>query len=267
MSLARYPLNPAYGQGVYRRRVRLIGGGGAVTAVLNDDYHSMWCRLSHDSVSILSVDGELVRGPKTTCPGAVLALRELVGTHLNVSRRSLYGEGRTSRNCTHLLDLAMLAVGHAARGEVERVIDIAVPDKMDGRTRMQAHVDGELVHDWAICGTEIENPAAFAGRSMFSGFASWAEAMFDDAALDAARMMQKAAFVARGRVRIVDQTAGMLAVDEPERLGDCFSFSEPNFSVASDNLGYVRDFTGGIVEILPDWLRVSGRGLSNEQTT
>lgn len=132
---------------------------------------------------------------------------------------------------------------------------------------MQAHVDGVLVHDWTVRGAAIENPDAFAGRTLFSGFASWAESVFDDAELDAARMMQKAAFVARGRVRIVDQTVGMRAVDEPERLGDCFSFSEPNFSIASDNLGYVQDFTGGIVEILPDWLRMSGRGLSNEQTT
>lgn len=253
MALDRhYPVNLEYGKGVYRRRVRLVGTAGAVTAVLNDDYHSMWCRLQHDGRLVTHVQAGMIRVPKSTCPGAIFALKELEGVSLSSGRRQIYGEGRPGRNCTHLLDLGFLAMGHVARGVSKAVIDVAIPDEQDGRTRMTADVDGACIHDWQIAGSVVQAPASFAGQSLFSGFTSWAEGRFAGLALDAARMLQKGAFVSRGRRYIVDQSADMRASDQMERLGDCYSFSSPQIFTAMDNLFYVRDFTSGMVEILPE---------------
>lgn len=251
MALTRYPVNPDYGQGIYRRRVRLIGEGRATTAILNDDFHAMWCRLHHDGEKVLSVDAELTRIPKSTCPGAGLALRELVGMRLDVSRRDLYGDGRTGRNCTHLLDMGLLALGHAARGGGACMMDVVIPDERNGVFRLQGLIDGRIVHDWTARSWIIQSPSALSGLPVFSGFSRWAEERFAGAELDLARMIQKGCFVSRGRRYIVDQQPGRASNDEVERTGDCFSFSTPNIDVAVDNVGYVRDFRHGVVEVFP----------------
>lgn len=253
MALDRhYPVNSDYGKGVYRRRVRLIGSQGAVIAVLNDDYHSMWCRLEHDDHRVTQVQASMIRVPKSTCPGAVLALKELEGAALSGDRRQIYGDGRPGRNCTHLLDLGFLAMGHAVRGAADAVIDVAIPDEQNGRSRMTVDVNDVRVIDWLVAGSVIQAPSSFAGQSLFKGFTGWAEARFTGATLDAARMLQKGAFVSHGRRYIVDRSAGMRASDQMERLGDCYSFSAPQIFDATDILSYVRDFTSGMVEIVPE---------------
>lgn len=254
MALTIYPLNSAYGTGIFRRRFRLVGEEGSVTAVLNDDFHAMWCRIGHDHVTVRSVEADTIRIPKSTCPGAVLPLQELVGTALHSDRKSFYGAGRTARNCTHLLDLAHLAILRAGRGRFEQIFDIVMPDAVDDVGGVQVWIDGVLVHDWSLHGDEIVAPATFAGRRLFAGFSGWAASQFEGDALDGALMTQKTYFVSRGRRYIVDQL-GLATNVEAEREGNCYSFSEPQLSVAHDLIGYVRDYSKGLGEILPPHLR------------
>jgi hypothetical protein len=259
MSLSHYPINPLYGHGTYRRRIRLSSDGERVTAILNDDYHAMGCCLIHDGTAVLSVESELLRGPKTTCAGASAALGELVGTKLNVSRREFYRYGRPGRNCTHLLDLALLCLGHAQRGQGDRIIDVAIHDELAGVTHMVAQVDGRLIHDWLVVDERIQEPIKFAGQRLFSGFAAWAESVFAADDLDAARMLQKGVFVARGRRYILDGTPGNPTEAASDRRGDCYSFSEPRLSIAQDNLDYSRDFTQRIKEVFPSFFSPTGK--------
>ena len=255
MALDHYPLKPGYGDGICRRRIRLHAFDGHAVAVLNDDYHTMWCRLDHDGAHVTAIEGGLTRGPKDTCPGAPLALRELVGLPLDAERRSVQGEGKGARNCTHLLDLALLLLRFIASGERRRIFDFAVPDEGARGSRVTVHVNGTIVHDWTVVREVIQFPTEYAGRPLFRGFSGWAEAMFDGVALDAALMVQKAMLVARGNRRIVDKNGSVTARDEPERAGHCYTYSEPRFSVARNNVNFVRDHTQGIVEDLPDFLR------------
>jgi len=120
---------------------------------------------------------------------------------------------------------------------------------------MRAAVDGRTEHDWILSDAVIQAPAALAGLSVFAGFAARAEERLSGLALDTAWMLQKAAFIAQARAFVVDGLPGRNARDEPQRAGACFAFSEPSFSVARSNVGFVQDFTEGLHELLPPPLR------------
>jgi hypothetical protein len=114
-----YPRNPRYGSGIFRRRVRLSLEPERATGVVNDNYHAMWLRLAHDGTTIRDVDAGMQRWPKTTCPGAIHVVREIIGVPLSASRRAFYANGRAGRNCTHLLDVAFWAIRQVQRGPSE----------------------------------------------------------------------------------------------------------------------------------------------------
>jgi hypothetical protein len=246
-----YPRNQHYGTGIYRRRVRLSLAPQRATAVVNDDFHAMWLRLFHDGTTIRDVESGMQRWPKTTCPGAIAVVREVIGLPLAVARRDFYGGGRAGRNCTHLIDLAFWATRQVLRGDGETVVDIAIPDPVRGEGRMQATVDGRIAHDWRVRDAVIQAPAELAGLGVFTGFAVKAEGLLSGLALETAWMLQKAAFVAQGRAYVVDGLPRRSARDEPHRAGACFAFTEPSRSVAMSNVGFVEDFTGGLRELLP----------------
>ena len=241
MALDRFPPNPDYGAGVFRRRMTLAGRVGEVAGELFDDFHHMRCGLAHDGEAVTAIAGEVLRFPFSTCAGADIALQELVGMRLDAGA-DLHREGRAQRNCTHLFDLAALAIDFApAQGA--RVIEIEIADaRAGGPVTARAWLDDTLIHDWHIADETICVP--FGGRSLFGGFAPWARTQFAGEALQAALQIQKSALVARGRRYIVDRGGGDLT-DEPERVGSCFSFSEANFPVARRLIGYARNLRDG----------------------
>jgi len=242
-----FPPNPEYGRGSYRRRVRLANAVGRALASVLDDYHDMRCVVEHDGTQVTGVVGDIARAPFTTCPSASTALHELVGSPLAIGRVQLYGEGRPGRNCTHLFDIAALAMAFALLPLGERVFDLVVPDEVEGGSLIEALVDGKIVHLWRVAGETILTPREFEGRGLFGGFAAWAAATFKDVELDAALALQKAMFVARGRRYLVDGQGGDSLRQQPERIGACFTFSEPQFSIARSIPGYTRDFTDGLM--------------------
>lgn len=245
----RFQPNPDYGQGIYRRRIRMWASAGEVRADLFDDYHHMACVLSHDGTIVTAIEADIRRAPFSTCPGASVAAGELIDMPLRAPRRHLYGEGRPQRNCTHIFDLAAFAIAHAAARREAQVLDFIVPDLAAGGAWIEAHVDGEIQHRWKVGPDEIIMlPAEYAGRSMFGGFSRWAETRFHGMALDLALHLQKVVLVARGRRYLIAQESENSIRDEPERIGACFTFSEPRFSIAHPNSDYVRDFTAGLPE-------------------
>lgn len=243
-----YPLRADYGTGAFRRRVRVQSTTDVVTAVLNDSFHSMWIRLHHDGDSVTEVEAELNRFPKTTCPSATSALAELRGLPLNADRRALFASGRTSRNCTHLLDMALLALRTVERRDCEVIFDVEIPDIVDGCTELSALVNGKVLHRWRLNNDIIIAPASFAGTALFGGFAVWAESQFEGISLDAARIAQKSVFVSKGLIYKVDGEPPVRAIAEKHRHGQCHSFSSPSVEVAMDNVGYVIDTTESIEE-------------------
>lgn len=248
MVLDRYPINPEYGSGTYRRRVRLRKAAGTSLAMLDDNHHAMWVRLRHDGSKVIAVESDMIRIPADTCPGAQALLADLRGVSVTSTTDELFAGGRARRNCTHLFDMAVLALAFIQEPQDRRTIDIILPDDVSGRRRVQAFVDGQLIHDWTLEGEIVVAPAALAGRDLTRGFIGYAHATFDGIARDAASMIQKGVIVSRGRQRIVTANAGQSLHDATDMLGACYTYSEPRFSRARESGGYVRDFSNGVIE-------------------
>src|SRR3546814_6847961 len=99
-----------------------------------------------------------------------------------------------------MCDLAWLAGGHAARGDIIREYDAEIPDEPgDGATDARLYRDGESVLEWSISKAVVRAPEAMAGRHLFRGFTTWALLHLDSDDLEAALVFQKAYFVAQAR--------------------------------------------------------------------
>ena len=245
-----YPPNPAYGTGVFRRRLRMAASEGVVRCVLNDPYHAMWVDLRVGNGRIADVCAGMWRTPKTACPGAVFALGELAGMEVASAAASIFAEGRAGRNCTHLLDIARFGLGCHLRDETARVLDLIVPHSdAAGRSRVRAEADGRVIHDWELDKGALTGAAGLAGPLLALGGAM--RERLGGIELEAALALRMAVFVAAGQAFVTDGPVPVRALDETERYGDCFAFSAPVLAGCIDNIGYVQNFTEGLVELLP----------------
>src|SRR5690606_3542405 len=84
-----YPKNPAYGQGTFRRRIRLEGHDGHVRAALEDTNHGFCVTIHHDGQVVTAISPEAKRTPYDTCPEAGRNLQALVGSRIDSSARDL----------------------------------------------------------------------------------------------------------------------------------------------------------------------------------
>src|SRR5262245_52433502 len=122
------PRNPLYGQGCFRRRIRLASEANAVTAELEDDFHGFRLHLEHDGKHMTAVQAEGVRVPTNACSEAPGLLRSLIGVAIDGDRRRFRSEDDPRHHCTHLHDLLWLAVSHATREPGVRQYDVRVGD-------------------------------------------------------------------------------------------------------------------------------------------
>jgi hypothetical protein len=230
--------------GVYRRRMRVVAlDERTVRGDMEDDFHRFGVTLHHDGAFVTEVIGDATRHPWTTCPSAIEPLRALRGAPLS-TRLSALGEHAPARqNCTHLFDLAGLAVTHAARGSRgSRTYDVAIPDRDGPRTEPALWQDGELLFRWRVNGRQIEGPAPFTDVSLRGNFIAWAEATLDAGTAEAASVLRRACDISFGRMMDLDlfERATMLG----ERVhGTCHSFQPGTIDQAVRVKGQTRDFT------------------------
>ncbi|MEI6640886.1 MAG: DUF2889 domain-containing protein [Novosphingobium sp.] len=243
-NLIHYPPNPAYGTGVYRRRITFTRRADGIDVALLDDYHDMVVSLTVDGHAITNAAARMDRFPKTSCPGAVAALRALIGRPL--ATLALSAEERGGQ-CTHLVELARLGLNWLAQHEHSGIVEIALTDRdASGEQRLVLHVHGKPVLAWVLRDEIIVEPADHRGQVLFGGFIRWVQAAIPPDEADLWRMAQMAVFVARGRAYLVDSQSPRRVAEEPSRFGACFSYSGAAFETAHDNTGYVRDFSGGL---------------------
>lgn len=248
----QYAEAPDYGRGIFRRRIRLAHEANLVTGMLDDTHHAIWVRIGHDGTVVTRVAGGFNRMPTTVCPGAGIALRELCGMPLTTPLSELYGDGRPQRNCTHMFDIAALAVVHATREIGPRVFDVTIPDAATGPQKVEVRLDGGIIHNWLVDDGRIVDPLAYAGRAIIGGFSAWAFATFEGDFLEAALVLQKGWFLSRARRYVVDTAPPVaLATSRATRSGVCYAYTEPQLSTAWTVPGYVRDFSAGVVEAMP----------------
>lgn len=229
--------------GSFRRRIVVVVSrnaphGGEARAALEDDFHHFRVALRHERGRVSGVEGEALRNPYTLCPSAAGRLPQLVGMALSPAASAVGRAADASEQCTHLFDLAGLALAAAATGRPRVVYDIEVPDRAQGRTRARLARDGAALLAWDLDGTAIAAPASYAGVSLRKGFGRWALAALPADLAEAAVVLRRCALISLGRGKPLDLQlhavpTGLCYAQQPARaeqalrvVGSTWDFSD-----------------------------------------
>jgi len=234
---------PEYGKGVFRRRICLQSEGLRVIAEVEDVSHGFRVHMQHDETHVTDIGAEMLRHPFNTCPGAIDQLQLFAGWALASERSTIRRDIDPSVNCTHLYDLAVLALAHATRPQRQRIYDIEVPDIIDGQTAVTVHRDGMLVHSWQIKENVIVAPESLSGVPIMKGFYRKASDQFVGDELEAATVLQMGFYVSRARMLDPQTAAGMLAAADGMPHAACHTYGVGVVEQAWRIGGTERDFT------------------------
>lgn len=247
----KFKMNPHYGNGVYRRRIRLLRDGdahhGSVHGALEDCNHGFQSTVFYAKGKISVIKPQFMRIPFTTCDGAYKPLQNLVGAAVSSTPAQLLAIAPPLSNCTHLHDLTLLAIAHSQSPNNMVQYDVEVTDAIDGISQLRVwrtteSTDKQLLHHWQSCNYQITLPIALKDKPLFAGFSRWANETFQGIENEAAFVLQKGNLVSIGRMLDVNNMTGSRAKDENDRVA-CFTYSPENSVHAYRIAGTVRDFT------------------------
>jgi hypothetical protein len=234
-----------YGEGLYRRRMRFVNTSTTHTiGELEDDFHHFRIELEHDGERIVRADGYHYRAPWSTCAEAPGPLRAIEGQPLSPRSTAVGAYTKARHNCTHLFDLAGLAVAHAVRGVgAERQYDIVITDPVGPTAEQTCRLwrDGAHILTWRLEHREIVEPAEWAGAPLRVKFIDWAEARYDPDLTEAAIALRRVVDIAIGRQGDLDRfdrgedTRGNM---DPV----CHTYQHVNLIRARRQKGSARDF-------------------------
>ena len=214
-------------------------GQGEARAVVEDDFHHFRVTIRARKGRVSEAFSTAPRHPTVLCPTAGSRLVDLIGMPLSAVSAAVMQRTDARTQCTHMIDLAGLAVSALARGIARRNYAVEVPDRVDGRTHAQLHRDGEIVLQWEVDGQTIIGPKPFAGIGIGSGFTGWAR---DNLSLDeaeAALVLRRGVFISGGRG---------IDLDAPGRatgpMGGCWVWQPDRAPLATRMVGSTLDFTG-----------------------
>jgi len=243
----------------FRRRIELAGrhdrGGGQVRAVLEDDFHHFRVVVDHRGGHVVAVRGEAPRHPFSACPGAAPELARLSGMRLDAVAHSVNLHTDATQQCTHMFDLAGLAIAAAARGDKGRRYDIEIPRHIDGLTHAYLDRDGQPVLDWSIDGSTILGPEPYAGVDMRHGMARWALNSLPAEEAEAALVLRRCALISLGRLKDIDKEphahqTGRCYAQQPQRalqairmLGSTWDFTARAEALCADDRSWLADFS------------------------
>jgi len=237
-----HPINPEFGRGVYRRRIRLSATSGEVIAELEDCNHGFRVAVSHDGKCVKGISPEALRVPLTTCPSAVGLVRDLIGTPLQADITTIAQSVNPKANCTHLYDLTVLAIHHALRREPVRQYDIAIPDEDGQPTTATIHLNGKLILSWTIQQWQLFNPE-LAGVNLAMRFGDWASRQYQGDEREAAFALQKGYLVSNARRFDMNKLQGTPVTVVDAMLGVCYSYTSGTIEKATRTLNATRDFS------------------------
>ncbi|WP_158241459.1 DUF2889 domain-containing protein [Novosphingobium sp. TH158] len=205
----------------FRRRFHVLPSQRSVTSRLEDDVHRMAVTLEHDGERVTAVTALTERAPWNICPGAVAKLEaDWLGVPLERQERALDKKA----NCTHLFDLAELALRHV-HDAGETLYEIYVSDPVDGVNELLLRRNGEDRQHWQAKDDVVSSPEAAAGLPLI-GLRSWITTLSGDARAEA-RMLQWAGLVAHGRLipweteKTLRALPGSCFASQPERYDQC----------------------------------------------
>jgi hypothetical protein len=230
----------------YQRRLLVRRRPDGIAADLEDNFHRFGIRLvvvGHDVVEAHGVAG---RVPWTTCPGAVAALRDFEGH--DVRRRfAIDRESKSTRHCTHLFDITVLALDHLRLDVPDRDYRISVAGPADRET-IRLGIDGREVHVWVVSGGRFEAPEIWRGREV-RDLPSFGDAVADPIAHFEHMLMRRALHIGRGR--FLEQDDWQTAADL-NAASTCISFQPGVRTTAVKVKGTAIDFTGREERLLAD---------------
>jgi hypothetical protein len=238
-----------YGEGVFRRRIRLVRKGpGDVVGELEDDFHHFRVRLRHDDAHVIHAVGESPRSPWATCADGNRRIGEIDGMALSPDATAIGAVADARLHCTHTFDLAGMCVAHAWRqvhgaGRAVRQYDCDVPDRFgDGRPGVECRMDGEPLLAWTMDGTTITGPEPFAGVSLGAGFLRFCREHLDADRVEAAVALRRAVYISAGRTQQHDwfATAGEV---QGALEGTCHTYQPGIVEVSFRRRGTQLDFT------------------------
>jgi hypothetical protein len=240
---------------VFRRRVGIASKGdrtcGEVRASLEDDFHHFRVRITHAHRRIQDIGGWAIRHPYSTCPLAAGQLSRLRDAEINGLAHSVMRMTNASEQCTHLMELAGLAIAAAARSINQRWYDIAVPRRIDGRTVATLDRDGNRMLSWDLLDTTITGPKPYNGISLREGMAGWALSNLREDEAEAALLLRRCALISLGRAKDLD------AQLHAEPTGRCFVQQPERASQGRRIVGSIVDFTAAAPELCAadsEWL-------------
>lgn len=245
-------------EGCFRRLIDLRREpDGAVVGWLEDDFHHFGLTLEHNGERVTGVKVASVRVPFTTCPAAAINLLGIIGNFLSERSTDVGAMIPMREQCTHMFDLAGLAMAHAATGRSNRRYEAIIPDRdiiawESGRRRLlgqgQAWLlrDGEEVLRWAINERTITGPDNWAGQSMVESFRAKTEALPLEKA-EAATVLRRAVMVAGGRTLDPDLIA---TARERGPDGACYTFLERNRDAGLRVFGSTMNYEKGSAGML-----------------
>jgi Protein of unknown function (DUF2889) len=244
---------------IFRRRVGIASTGdemrGEARASLEDDFHHFRVRISHLEGRVQQAEGWAVRHPYSTCPLAANQLSRLVNASLNGLAHSVMRATNPSEQCTHLMELAGLAIAAAARSIAQRWYDIAIPQRVAGLTLATLDRDGRRMLTWELVDTTITAPAPFQGVSLRKGMAAWAFANLPEEEAEAALVLRRCALISLGRAMNLD------AQVHAEPTGRCFVQQPGRAAQGLRMVGSIIDFSDTAKDLCAtdrEWLALRG---------
>ena len=233
----------SYGEGLCRRRIRLINASETATiGELEDDFHHFRVELTHDTDKVLSVSGLVLRAPWSTCSEADLPLQKIVGKPLSSDSTAIGSYATPTSNCTHLFDLTGLAISHSMQGDSICQYDLMVTDPLDEQQVLRLWKNGELLLDWVIREGVIISPKDWKGVSLVGKFIAWAKGNLDPLTAEAAIALRRMTHISTGHGINLDKLEkGAEHTDGP--IGRCYTYSNEVLIRAKRMRGTVRDFT------------------------
>lgn len=227
--------------GRFRRAIRILAEEGSASAEVEDDFHHFAVTVRHDGERVTGAEGRAIRYPWSQCPMAVGALPALAGLALTADPTAVYRHLDPLGQCTHMLEIAGLAITQAARGPGARRYDASVTDPVNGRTETELLCDGIPLARWVLQDGVIvepaerrgQRPAAFRGRAMRELPHVEAETLL---------ILRRAVVLGGARALDIDRFATAAAM---ERAPACYVFRPGVAEQALRRYDSVRDFSVG----------------------
>ena len=234
-------------------------------AWLEDDFHHFGLTLVHDGYKVRDVRAAALRYPWSSCPGATAPLRALIGQPL-IRRASEVGRLLEMRlQCTHLFDLAGLALAQAVTGRPRRRYEVVVEDPQvtawDDVLQRPASLEPSTavleqdrieVMRWVWREQTILAPAACAGTSLQRGFREWTETLPEEQA-EHATVLRRAVMVAFGRLMQMSRFPTAASLNMPAA---CHSYQPGQREQARNTSHLQRDYANSAEGMLSQVDRV-----------